>query len=131
MKIRWSHLSVRFRVTPSELESLQNQQPIAEELEFGNGGWEATISVGETRQFWFEKMILQVQISPADVAELAAPENEGVYFSTDSEPPIRYFIEKDFPCAHPRAAEAAEAATETFEAPPDFERRKQQNEPSN
>ena len=127
MKIRWTKNSVRFRITPADLESLQNHQPITEEIAFGNGYWEASIGVAAATHLWFEKMILQIQISPADLAQLAAPEHEGVYFSTDSEPSIRYIIEKDFPCAHPRAAEALEPKTETFAAPPDFERRKQQN----
>jgi hypothetical protein len=44
-----------------------------------------------------------------------------VYFSDSS---LRYYIEKDFPCLHPRPAEASESTTETFEAPSDFAQRK-------
>jgi len=33
---------------------------------------------------------------------------------------IRYFIEKDFPCIHPRAADALEGPSETFAPPPGF-----------
>jgi hypothetical protein len=47
-----------------------------------------------------------------------------VYFQTADSAPFRYFIEKDFPCVHPRAAEALEPRTETFPPPPDFEARK-------
>jgi hypothetical protein len=37
---------------------------------------------------------------------------------------LRFYIEKDFPCAHPRAGEAEEAPTPTFTPPPGFEARK-------
>ncbi len=129
MKIRWTNNSVRFRITPDELEKLKSHQRIAETMAWGNGYWKASISVSGETSFWMEKMMLQIHISPQDVEHLAAPENEGVYFSTktDSEgKAIRYFIEKDFPCAHPRASESAETPTETFEPPPGFEERKNQ-----
>ena len=64
-------------------------------------------------------------LSAADRARLAAPDAEGVYFQSPGG--LRYVIEKDFPCVHPRGAEAREPVTETFQPPPDFERRK--NEP--
>ena len=37
---------------------------------------------------------------------------------------FRYFIEKDFPCAHPRPAEAMEAPSECFAVPVGFAGRK-------
>ena len=118
---------MRFRITPDELERLKNHRRIEEVLEWGNGSWEAYISVADGNSFWIEKMMLQISISPQDVAALAKPENEGIYFSTKAGAEgkaIRYFIEKDFPCAHPRASEAAETPTETFEPPTGFEERK-------
>ena len=120
---------MRFRITPGELQLLQNHQSITEEISWGNGYWEASINVGTAAGLWFEKMMLQITISPVDVLQLAGPENEGIYFSTPRGPEgeaIRYFIEKDFPCAHPRAGEAEETPTETFEPPPGFEERKNQ-----
>ena len=132
MKIRWTKNSVRLRITPRELESLRKHERVSEEISWGNGYWEASISVGQNTDLWFEKMMLQITISPADVENLAAPQNEGIYFSTHAGPEgeaIRYFIEKDFPCAHPRAGEAEEIPTETFEPPPGFEERKNQSEP--
>jgi hypothetical protein len=127
MKIRWTNNSVRFRITPGELESLQKHQPISEEIGCGNGYWEVSISIGDKTSLWFEKMILQITLSPSEVMRLADPKNEGVYFSTkvdEASEGLRYFIEKDFPCAHPRASEAEETPTETFEPPPGFEERK-------
>lgn len=129
MKIRWTKNSVRFRITPGELEKLKNHQPIEEVIEWGNGSWEATISVADETSFWIEKMMMQISLAPPDVEALGNPQNEGVYFSTPASPEgntIRYFIEKDFPCAHPRASEAEEAPTETFEPPSGFEERKNQ-----
>ncbi len=133
MKIRWTNNSVRFRITPGELESLKHHQPISEVMEWGNGSWEAYLSVSDKTSFWIEKMMMQVSLAPHDVEALAKPENEGVYFSTKAGPEgeaIRYFIEKDFPCAHPRASEAEESS-ETFEPPLGFEARKQQAKPEN
>jgi hypothetical protein len=58
--------------------------------------------------------------SREDREKLAVPETEGVYFTTNRPDRglIRYFIEKDFPCIHPRAAEALEGPSETFAPPP-------------
>jgi hypothetical protein len=36
----------------------------------------------------------------------------------------RYFVEKDFPCAHPRTGDAMEKPSETFKPPAGFEARK-------
>ena len=113
MKIRWNKNSVRLRITPSELAALQRDKNISETLEFGNGYWGATVAVGDKTHFWLEKMMLQISLSEADLQRLVAPDTEGVYFVTGGPPeapePIKYFIEKDFPCAHPRAGEAQEA----------------------
>jgi hypothetical protein len=127
MKIRWNSKSVRLRISPSELETLQRRETVVEVMEFGNGSWEAYLSVGEETQFWIEKMMLQISISGSALHELADPKNEGVYFVTGGPPqaphPIKYFIEKDFPCAHPRTSQAEEKA-ETFAPTREFESRK-------
>jgi hypothetical protein len=39
-------------------------------------------------------------------------------------PPIRYFVEKDFPCVHPRPVDAMGEPSETFAPPPGFGVRK-------
>jgi hypothetical protein len=80
-------------------------------------------ATGET-SLRFESGALRLSLSEADRQKLSAPENEGVYFQSEGEPSLRYFIEKDFPCAHPRAADALEPATETFAPPAGFEERK-------
>ena len=133
MKIRWNSTSVRLRITPDELESLQRGEGVSETLEFGNGYWEASLSAGDSStSFWIERMIVQIHLSASDLDRLAAPENEGVYFVTGGPPeaphPIRYFIEKDFPCAHPRAGESQEPAGETFAPTAAFEERKKRHD---
>ena len=64
---------------------------------------------------------LTILLSSQKIAELSDVGNEGVYFSKGE---VRYYIEKDFPCAHPRAGEAEEVETQTFAAPHGFEARK-------
>jgi hypothetical protein len=39
---------------------------------------------------------------------------EGVYFTTGGREGMRFFIEKDFPCAHPHSADACEPESERF-----------------
>ena len=124
MKIRWTPKSVRFRIAPAELESLKNVQPVGAVLQLGeSAAWSARIEpysdAGSTLRF--TAGVLLLQLSPADLQTLAAPENEGVYLR-DGE--LRFFVEKDFPCAHPRASEADEAHAETFAPPVGFEERK-------
>ena len=61
-------------------------------------------------------------MSREDQEKLAVPETEGVYFTTNRPDRglISYFIEKDFPFIHPRAANALKDPSETFIAPPGF-----------
>jgi hypothetical protein len=128
VKIRWTEGSVRFRITPSELASLERGEPVVETLKLPGGtAWSARIAPGaDVTGLRFEAGTLQLALIGDDVAQLAAPENEGVYLPADSAAGVRYFVEKDFPCAHPRAAEALEPQSETFTPPPEFEQRKQQ-----
>lgn len=127
MKIRWTKSSVRFRITPSELAALEQGQSIGEALCLpDNASWRVAIVPGATSatSLWFEAGELRISLSEADLGRLAEPEREGVYFQQGTEAALRYFIEKDFPCAHPRAAGALEPPAETFAAPPGFEERK-------
>jgi hypothetical protein len=125
MKIRWTPDSVRFRITPEELQTLENAQPISAALSLGETvAWSALIHVvpaetGSTLRF--EAGVLLLRLAHADLQTLASSANEGVYLR---EGELRFMIEKDFPCAHPRAAEAAETPTETFAPPEGFEERK-------
>jgi len=121
MKIRWNKESVRFRIAPSELEALGNGASISEELSFNGGFWRATIARGEKTALLQQGGALHLSLSSEDCARLSAPETEGVYFQEEDGP--RYFIEKDFPCVHPRAEQTREES-ETFAPPPGFEERK-------
>ena len=130
MKIRWTRNSVRFRITPQELAALERGESVMEALCLPDGaGWRAVIAPGaDATSLAFEAGELRLSLSDADCRLLAVPENEGVYFQLDDSHVggLRYFIEKDFPCAHPRTAAALEPQTETFTPPPGFEERKQQ-----
>ncbi len=124
MKIRWTSQSVRFRITPEELESLCHGQTVIDTLTLGREGWTAVLSCGlEHRSPIIAHGILTVILSSADVAKLLEPTAEGIYF-TSVECGTRYQIEKDFPCVHPRGGELLEPATATFAPPTDFESRK-------
>jgi hypothetical protein len=129
MKVRWTGESVRFRITPTELATLERGEPIHAALELPGGGWSATVQPdpnGETRLVGVRVGTVALHLSPADVARLADPAEEGVYFHgprADNPDGLRYYIEKDFPCAHPRPIEAEEHS-ETFTPPPGFEERK-------
>lgn len=125
MKVRWTDSSLRLRITPAELDALTQGQPIVTALEMPGGGWEAQVIPHDGPTFiHMARGELYVTLAPADIARLAAPDTEGVYFATEPEPIVRYYIEKDFPCVHPRAGEAEEVPTETFSPPPGFEDRK-------
>lgn len=134
MKIRWNQSSLRLRITPSELAALESGGSIRESLQFpravGNG-WDVSISVGDNEAaLWQDESGVNLRLSPADLARLSEPEREGVYFtSRDGARPIAYYVEKDFPCAHPRAEEVQALSAsgppteETFPAPPHFAER--------
>jgi hypothetical protein len=122
MKVRWTNRSIRLRITPSELEALKAGHSISESSDFP-GGWNVTIERREVPGLCsgVKGGELIFALDSASVDCLAQPDREGVYFSDGS---LRYYIEKDFPCLHPRPAEVSESPTETFEAPGDFARRK-------
>ncbi|HEX8550877.1 MAG TPA: hypothetical protein VF681_04915 [Abditibacteriaceae bacterium] len=121
MKIRWTKNSVRFRITPQELGALEIGETVQESMHFrGEELWRASVEIGDETALQSGNGVT-ISLSTSDRARLAEPDAEGVYFSEDG---FRYYIEKDFPCAHPRAVEAAEPVTDTFVPPPDFEERK-------
>lgn len=129
MKIRWTNHSLRLRITPSELEALERDEVVRAELVLPGGGlpgggWRAAVCPGEATSIEMIEGEVRLFLSRADRDQLARPDQEGVYFQTSSPPALRYFIEKDFPCVHPRAAEILEPPGETFAAPPGFEQRK-------
>ena len=129
MKIRWKHNSLRLRITPSELSALMHGSTVREELRLPfdtNPVWSVDIISGATESsITAQGNTVCFLLSQPDLAAFSAPEEEGLYLHTDGpEGRFSYYIEKDFPCIHPRPAEAAEAATETFAPPFDFALRK-------
>ena len=117
MKIRWRRGSVRFRISPPEMEAIQQGESVSEVLAFPGGVWRATIAPGAlTRLLGDEDGGLTLWLAPEDRERLFAPETEGIYFEGDV---LRYYLEKDFPCVHPRPREAQESS-ETFAPPPGF-----------
>jgi hypothetical protein len=131
MKVRWTTGSVRFRISPTELEELAGGKTVRVELAAPGGRWEAALVPGAAEtEIALRGIVVYVSLSDADVARLAAPDTEGIYFDTDGEPALHYFIEKDFPCVHPRADEARECAEETFSAPERFAERHRRSKPA-
>jgi hypothetical protein len=127
MKVRWTEDSLRLRITPSELAQLAERLPVETALTLNpGGGWRAQLTAAEANETVLaqEANLLRLALAPDDLARLLAPDAEGVYFTDQRADGIRYYIEKDFPCIHPRGVEAMEPTTETFPAPPDFEERK-------
>ena len=123
MKIRWNQNSLRLRITPGELEKLLRGEPSIETLRLPGGlVWAVQLGAGDATSLTSGGTAALLSLSLDDRQQLAAPDTEGVYFRTEEG--LRFFVEKDFPCAHPRAAEALEPPTETFEAPAGFEDRK-------
>jgi hypothetical protein len=114
MKVRWRTGSLRLRITPTELSYLQRGETITESLGLP-GGWYVTLQASaSSTQLRAEAAQVSLVLASADLALLSEPSTEGVYFKQDD---FWYFIEKDFPCAHPRPKEVTEE-TEHF-APPD------------
>lgn len=126
MKIRWTESGVRFRITPGELTALLAGELVEETLRVTEAPvWRAQILPSALQTGLHQDgAALQIRLSDEDTARLAAPEVEGVYFESEGTPPLRYYIEKDFPCVHPRPSEAVEPKTETFAPPLDFADRK-------
>ena len=122
MKIRFTNESLRLRITPAELAALLRGETVTEAFAVAGGGWVASLAPtdGESGVVASGAMVA-IHLSPADRDSLADAATEGVYKATGA---IRFSVEKDFPCLHPRASEAMEPTTETFAPPPGFAERK-------
>ncbi|MCX6380608.1 MAG: hypothetical protein NT023_14220 [Armatimonadetes bacterium] len=125
MKIRWTSESIRVRITPTELSRLQGGDFVQEILDFpGGGGWQRRIiPSGNVACAFGDRETLSITLTPADLTLLSDETQEGVYFH-EADPSFRYYIEKDFPCAHPRPSEALESLTEAFAPNTAFNERK-------
>jgi len=126
MKVRWADDSLRFRITPSELTALVIGEPLTTTLSVPGGArWSVVVRpkapFSELRS---DDGAVEVCLTLDDLWRLVDDDAEGVYFTTGGHGPIRYFIEKDFPCAHPHAEEACEPETERFAPTERYLRRK-------
>ncbi len=118
MKVRWTDQSVRLRITPAELIALSQNKIVKAALGPKTGGWSARIVPGCARtDLKISDGALCINLALHDLEDLSSEDSEGVYFEPDDFNKVRFYIEKDFACAHPRASEAAEPQTETFAAP--------------
>jgi hypothetical protein len=127
MKVRWLDASIRLRITPTELTGLILGQELGQTIEFpGGAAWTVRVlpQCRAADLIWCGDALC-VCLREEDVAELAEGDTEGVYFTTGGGRPIRYFVEKDFPCAHPHPEEAADPETERFAPTESYLRRKQ------
>jgi hypothetical protein len=124
VKVRWTRSSVRLRITPTELAAICRADPITETLPVA--GWSVqVVRTGGITELRSEGSALIFALSAADIARLAEPDREGIYFDQEvNGERMRGMIEKDFPCIHPHAMEALEVSTETFPEPPGFRTRK-------
>lgn len=113
MKVRWTSESLRLRITPSELAMLTHGEPVTAQLSLPDGGgWLIRLAPGGQRlEATSSSRGVIVRMPPDDLKRLEAPDTEGVYAH---HPGSRLMVEKDFPCAHPHAAEANEPETERF-----------------
>lgn len=119
MKVRWMENSLRLRITPGELAELQAGQTITERALFP-GGWSVALQPGAESVLHSDTPgTLTLTLSSGELAELAQPQTEGVYVTAER---YKFFVEKDFPCAHPRPKEAQES-TATFAPPSGFAER--------
>ncbi len=108
MKIRFTTSSLRVRITPNELERIANRETL--ELGFGvPDGWKFVLEAGEQTKLESRDGIVVLKLSNTDALLLSEPTREGVYFEANG---IRFFVEKDFPCEHPRSN--LEETTPTF-----------------
>ena len=124
MKVRWTKSSIRLRVTPEELQQLRRGNSIEEKLSLADGrAWQVKVVCDERTELSCENSAMVFCLSRADIEALCEPQREYVYFSQND---VRFHMEKDFSCAHPRVGEAEETPTKTFAPPDGFEERKKQ-----
>jgi hypothetical protein len=117
MKVRWTNTSLRLRITPAELELLRGRQPVIAAMSVGP--WEVLLEAGpEESQLLTRGAQVRVRLSSTDLAALLEPTAEGVYMVQGD---FKYYVEKDFPCEHPRPNELALApaleVAQTFPRP--------------
>ena len=123
MKVRWMESSLRLRITPGELAALEQGQATTMTAAFP-GGWSMTLQRGGVSGLEAPATgAIVLTLSADSLATLRQPETEGVYF-TNTDKSLTYFVEKDFPCLHPRP-EPIEEQSETFPAPAGFAERHQ------
>lgn len=122
MKVRWIPGSLRLRITPGELEKLLRGQEVNESLA-EDCEWCVKIKPGEKSSIEFNGPSVTLQLAAQDLEKLTDGSVEGVYFNRPGEPELSYYVEKDFPCAHPRPTETREPESETFPAPAGFKAR--------
>jgi ribonuclease inhibitor len=109
VKIRFTSSSLRVRITPNELERIKNREKL--ELSFGIlGGWKFALEPDEQTKLETRDGVVVFDLSATDAEILAEPTREGLYFESEG---VRFFVEKDFPCEHPRT-NLEEEATGTF-----------------
>jgi hypothetical protein len=114
MKIRWNEQALRLRITPSELETLRGGGAVVETMPVG--GWQMILDAGHPQSALLPRgSQLHLHLSVADLEQFLEPTVEGVYLQRGD---FRYYVEKDFPCEHPRPAEVLESS-ETFPRPGD------------
>ncbi|MBC7806326.1 MAG: hypothetical protein H7145_09260 [Akkermansiaceae bacterium] len=133
MKIRWTSGSLRLRISPTELASLERGEPLEERLRIPGApvgsSWTVLLLPGGTQsEISASGNVVLFDISKADVETLADFTCEGVYCyqsgpGNDSEA-FSFYVEKDFPCVHPRPSQISEPDSETFPSPVGFEERK-------
>jgi hypothetical protein len=121
MKVRWMSGSLRLRITPTELALLAQDETVTEALGLP-GGWRIVLRPGAAQtRLCSQSALVELALAGSDLRRLMEPDTEGVYFQQDG---FRYFVEKDFPCAHPRPKEVTES-TEHFAPPEGFAARHQ------
>jgi hypothetical protein len=115
MKVRWTDGRLRVRISPSELATLGRGGELVEQL--ASGSWSLALIVGEATGIDLGSGRVVVCVDRRDIEALEHPTREGIYFRRGD---LMYYIEKDYPCAHPRPAGAGEPEAETFPAPEAF-----------
>lgn len=127
MKIRWTDESLRLRITPSELTALVMGEPIRSTLAIPGGAEWSLLVLPNARssELRTSDATVEVRLTADDIWRLTDGDAEGIYFTTGrGDGLVRYFVEKDFPCAHPHADEAREPETERFAPTEGYLRRK-------
>ena len=132
MKVRWTSGSLRLRISPTELAGLERGEPLEERLRVpgalvGNSWTVLLLPGSKASEISASGNVVLFDISRADVEKLANPASEGIYchrIAGDGTGEFSFYVEKDFPCVHPRPSEVSEPDAETFAPPVGFEERK-------